>query len=703
MADKILIGPDLSAPLFTFTDAEIHICDCILSSALVMDELAVDELRPTVYSAAYIHVCFAPDGSDELETADGCTFMVLPGEGYLDELPYGTPIWYYSGDVMMGKFYTKRVVRSGKTWFDIQAVSAIGILDGQTHNGGMYKGSRFADVAADVIGGAVPFTVADDVASIPVFNWLPKASRRKNLHQLLFAYGAALKKDNSGNMIIYFPGEQTAKSIADNRIFLGGSVDFQTPASRVDITEHAFYKLPSDEIVTLFDNTDGSGVADHTTVDFRDAPIYNIVPVGGLTVHESGVNYAVISGTGILTGKKYTHTTKIISMDGRSSGEEKTVSVTDATLVSVTNSEYVARRVLSFYSSARTISADIVVDGEKPGDQIAFNDPFDEPATAFLSSMDIHSGSFLRAACELITNYTPKWSGNVFSHVVILTGSGTWQKPAGVEQCRAVLVGAGSGGSSGGNGESATGGFTTIGTCGEGGVPGPSGLGGKILSVAIDLKSISSIQYACGIGGLGGEANGLEPVQGAEGGATTFGSFSSANGPRSDSGCVNLFTGAVYGLPGVTGLPGGKGSTYNSDGDPVTGPDGTVYYPGQRGQAGKYESSSVSCGGDGGNGGGAAVGSNGGDGGNGIGRNNGGNGFGEGGNGGKGANAAGGADGASYGSGGSGGHGGGGGGTGGASYNSTGGDSYRMNGNPGAGGIGGRGGKGADGCVILYY
>ena len=703
MADKILIGPDLSAPLFSFTDADIRTCSCVLSSGLLMDELAIDEFSPVVYSTAYIRVRFAPAGSPGLITADGKLFLCYPGIGSLDQLPYATPIWYYSDNVLIGKFYCKRVIRSGKTWFDIQAVSAIGVLDGQANNGGLYTGQTFMEVVTDIIGDAVSFSCADDVGSVPIFGWLPKASRRSNLHQLLFACGVTIKKDSDGNMVFRFPEEETPKIVPDDRIFVGGNIDYMTPASRVDVTEHAFMRLPSDEAVTLFDNTDGSGVADHTTVDFRDAPIHNIAASDSLTIHEYGVNHAVVSGTGILTGRKYTHTTKIISLESGSTAENKTVSVTDATLVSVTNSEYVARRVLSFYSSARTVSADMVVNGERPGDQISFNNPFDDPETAFLASMDIRPSSFLRATCELITNYTPKWFGNVYSHVAVLTGSGTWSKPDGVQKCRATLVGAGSGGSSGGNGQNATGGRTSIGSRGEGGVAGTAGLGGKILSVNMDLSSVQSVAYSCGIGGEGGVAAGTEPTGGAEGTPTTFGQYSSENGSRTRTGCVNLFTGEVYGIQGVDGYEGGAGSDSNNDGPSITGPDGTVYYPGQRGQTGSYNSSGVSCGGAGGNGGGAAVGSNGGDGGNGRGNYNNGYGFGEGGHGGNGANGAAGEDGATYGSGGSGGHGGGGGGTGGESYNSTGEDSYRKNGNPGHGGIGGKGGKGSDGCILIYY
>ena len=92
MANKILIGADQTAPLYTFTDATIRTVSCVLSSALSGDELAIDQLLPTVYSEAYIRVRFVPSGSSGLRTADGKRFMVYPGLDFLDKLPYGTPI-----------------------------------------------------------------------------------------------------------------------------------------------------------------------------------------------------------------------------------------------------------------------------------------------------------------------------------------------------------------------------------------------------------------------------------------------------------------------------------------------------------------------------------------------------------------------------------------------------------------------------------
>ena len=366
MADKIVVG-SLAAPLYTFEGAKIdhqhRPLQLVLSAALSGDELAIDQLLPRVFSDAYIRVgLFDADGL-ALYDADGFRLYAATGANSPDQIPYATPLWYFVDGVLMGKFFTKFVVQVGPNAFDFFAMSPIGVLEGQNHTGGVYAGQSWNEVAAEIIGGAVPFTVADEVAAIPVFGWLPKASRRDNLHELLFAYGVMAFKDEGGDLLFRFPDTDTVKAVPDGRIFFGGAINYETPATRVEVAEHAFLKLPSDETEVLFDNTDGSGVADWTTVDFRTAPIHDLEASGSLVIHESSVNHAVLSGTGVLTGRRYTHTTKIIALDSGAVGENRTVSVTGRTLVNAANSQNVARRLLSFYGAARTISADLIVQG----------------------------------------------------------------------------------------------------------------------------------------------------------------------------------------------------------------------------------------------------------------------------------------------------------------------------------------------------
>lgn len=585
MKSKILIGSNIDNPLYVFNTSEIVSCETVLSSSLSGDELAIDQFMPVVYSASYIRVKYVPLDSASYRTADGKIYMVYPGTGFLDKLPYSTPVWYYNDDNLIGKFYSQRIVRSGKTYFDVLAVSAIGIMEGQQHYGGIYTGETFEAVAREIIDGSFYFSCAEDVASIPVYGWLPIGTKRDNLHQLLFACGVGLYKDESGEVLFRFPDTDRVTNVPDSRIYVGGSVDYMTPATRVEVTEHIYETLPDDEIVTLYDNTQGAETAVDTFVSFSDAPIHDLETTGNLTISESGVNYAVVSGVGTLTGKKYTHITRVVQRSGNSEGEDKLVSVTEATLVNVANSENVARRVYSYYSSVRTIQADIVLNGERPGDQISFNNSFEEPEQAFISGMDINASSFLKGSCELITGYLPSGGGNNYTRIITLTGSGRWIVPDdipvdenGKGKIRVAVIQAGwgaEGGHCGSDGGENSFYYNELAgmnpdveyfienskEVGIGGAPGEPGKPGKVFVATLTVVPGQEFSFDSGSGGIGGAGETKEtPAQpGTEGGETTFGNYSSADGTIIDGGYLDIINNVLYAHVGENGIAGGNG------------------------------------------------------------------------------------------------------------------------------------------------
>ena len=70
-------------------------------------------------------------------------------------------------------------------------------------------------------------------------------------------------------------------------------------------------------------------------------------------------------------------------------------------------------------------------------------------------------------------------------------------------------------------------------------------------------------------------------MAGTSGTDTTFGSYTSANGERSETGYVNLFTGEVYALPGIDGITGGDGTNSSNEGKSITF-DGRHGFPADR-------------------------------------------------------------------------------------------------------------------------
>ena len=708
--NKIVIG-DESEPILTFDNSTIESVSEESAVSLIGDELFIDQFVPVLKYEVFLRYVFAPSNYDRFKTADG---LILCSKYNYDlrGLPYGTPIHFYSNNRICGEFFSENVERVGKDLYKVNAVSAIGLMDRQRSKGGIYTGQRFDTVLREIVGDEYEYTINEDVAKLQVYGWLPHTTRRRNLHQLLMAYGVTIVRNDNGGMLFTYLANSTPQEIPSSRIYQGGKVAYDEPASRVEVVEHTYHYLASTEEEILFDNaTTNSDAVTNAVITF-DKPVYpdslRVEGGGSLKISSSGVNYAVVSGVGVLVGKPYVHTTRLVSMDNEDAVKEKVVRVEDATLVTLANSENVLTRVAEYYFNATTVENAIIVETEKCGRRFTMENAFHEYTSGFISKMSTSVSSIKKAVCEIIQDYIPKAQGSAYTNVVVLpAASGTWTIPQAVfdktsPNIRVVLIGGGEdgkAGSSGANGKDAT--TYAGGKGGIGGLGGLGGAGGKVYSTSIDCKGITKFTY------------------GRSGKNTYFSggghSLNSNDGVSSETGFLEMFSGTVYALPGnagQTGGAGGEGGYYPHNGEgvyPEAGEDvthnGYTYSggaPGERrlikgSEVGITSYMSIYVGAGGGSG--AAVGSNGKKGNGGLGNGNA--------DGAPGVNGANGDPAASvYGNGGNGGHGGSGGGGGGITewwnpeFNALISKSQHLG---GIGGAGGEGSAGYQGCVIIYY
>lgn len=668
----IIARPDAGSDVYTRKDLDN--LSGVFAVDIVGDELTVDNIMPVLKLDPDAICYLAPSDYDRCETSDG---YLLCDSRHETRNPlaavHGAQALIFRYGRLITKGYVDDSEQVGPNKYEMKIMSPIGLLVEVDHPGGIYTGQSFLEVVTSIVGGAFPFTVEEDAAALPIYGWLPYQPARDNLHQLLFASGVTLTKDVNGDVVFAFLYDtDQPEVIADSRVFRdGGSVKHEAPATLVAVTEHTFEGMATDERVTVFDNTDGTGAAVRRLVTFREAPIHDL-EADGLTVHESGVNYAIVSGTGTLTGQKYTHITQVITATNDDNVRAaKEVPVKYVTLISTINSQNVAKRVLAYNTVRRSVKSDLVYRGEQCGRKYELVNAWGGREAGFMASMTLTMSNIIKAQAEFITGYTPTGQGNNYSRAAVLTGSGSWPIPEGVTEVKAVLVSGGEGGSSGGNGEAGSRASSAHGTGGTGGVKGTGGRGGRVLSVVIDVSSLDALDYSCGEGGAGGvasETSGDSPVAGALGTDTVLGSFSTAQGQISSGGVVNLFTGAVYGLGGGEGVAGQTGGGPTEAG-PSLSYQNITYTGGAKGSDVKGYATGVACGGWGG---GAAAGSNGGRGYDGQTEPNNGNGFNTGGSG----------------------------GTGGRGLDR---EDAQVFGQGGDGGRGSTGGKGGAGCIILYY
>lgn len=540
--------------------------------------MAVNEIRYKGVSYATDDDIKVPSGilyevkalrSDSLE-ANSLTVTVFSSDKAIMGFAKNDKVEYFRDGRRVGVYYLQTVERVGSDAYTLSALSALGRLITMRHVGGIYTGQTVAEVVPQICG-PVEVMIESVYASRKLYGYLPYSnpdtrtgngrSARDNLSQVLFAIGASLGIDENGVMRVEKLWDGVSATITADQINEDScSTVYETPVSAVEITEHQWVK--SGATVSLFDGTAEEG----TLVTFSD-PAYDLVG-SGVTVRESGANYAILSaGTGTLTGKSYNHLTRIVRRTVTDGVEENVVTVSDATLVSLTNSVDVAKRMADYYRHRETIRVDVEPGTERAGRVVQIFHPWDkEMVQACVESRETVISGILNSQTSALVGFTPAQpeQAEYFSERVLLTGSGTWTPPEGAEAVTAVLIGDGQDGTAGQNGEGvALTGQTIPNTCsgsfpsasaGKGGKAGSPGSGGKIFQITMDITPGMSFSYAT-----------------SQNGEAVFGSHSSAEGSASPNGYYDDVTGKTYARQGAVGYDGGDGGAPGKSGRSVAG------------------------------------------------------------------------------------------------------------------------------------
>lgn len=560
--------------------------------------MAVNEIRYKGVSYATDDDIKVPSGilyevkalrSDSLE-ANSLTVTVFSNDKAIMGFAKNDKVEYFRNGRRVGVYYLQTVERVGSAAYTLSALSALGRLITMRHVGGIYTGQTVAEVVPQICG-PVEVMIESVYASRQLYGYLPYSnpdtrtgngrSARDNLSQVLFAIGASLGTDENGVMRVEKLWDGVSATITADQINEDScSTVYETPVSAVEITEHQWVK--SQDAVTLFEGT----AEDGALVTFEE-PAHSLT-AEGFAITEQGDNYAILSaGTGTLTGKSYNHLTRIVRRTVTEGAEENVVPVSDATLVSLTNSVDVAKRMADYYRHRETIRVDVEPGTERAGRVVQIFHPWDKKMVqACVESRETVISGILNSQTSALVGFTPAQpeAAEYFDERVVLTGSGEWQVPENVTAITAVLIGGAQGGHCGHGGnpaEAKTENYTEtiLGSLlqrntdkwalgGKGGKGGDPGSGGKILQATFDVTPAQKFSYACGVGGFGAAfdvnnwAN-TPDTPGAEGTKTTFGSLDSSTGSTSDIGYTDPVTGEVFAAKGEQGIAGGDGAGMN--------------------------------------------------------------------------------------------------------------------------------------------
>lgn len=544
--------------------------------------------------------------ADALE-ADTLDITVLSESGTIRNFKKNDKVEYFRSGSRVGVYYLQSVTRVGPKLYTLSALSAVGLLIVRPHRGGIYTGQTVAEVVAEICGD-IPVLIETVYRGIKLYGWLPIASARDSLVQVLFAIGAWLHTDENGTLRVQKLWDGTASIIGPGSVHAANiQVKYLDPVSAVAVTEHQY--IAGTEDVTLFEGTAQQG----DVIEF-DEPAHTLT-AEGFSILESGANYAVLSaGTGKLTGKSYIHNRRVVTRTVTEGVAENVEPITDATLVSLVNSSAVAQRMAAYYACREQLTVDVNPAAEHAGHVVSLWNEWDKQQTlACIASRETKISGLLKSRTSALVGYLPPQpeSSEYFDERVILTGSGEWTVPEGVTSYTRVLIDPGQGGKCGKPGSLPTSKVTQESSSYDGqsghkftkiargflakdlppapgGDPGDPGEGGKILIETImDAVPGTKIAYSCGGGGEGAPYEEGSDAAGSYGTHTTMGGSSADSGSSNPNGYTDFITGDTFAAKGAAGTPGGDGVGYDSAGNVVQPADivvnGVSYTAGQQG------------------------------------------------------------------------------------------------------------------------
>ena len=586
------------------------------SIALFGSELAADTLTFVVNSRALqgdgTGYAFLLDINERpIQTSDGKFLVVKNVFPDYRNFTAGAVLDLYNNPdgQIIGRFYVEDVKQVSRKTVQFTCTDCIGVLTKmEDYGGGIWEqadnktaGSVINEIMA---GSGIQYTVQADVRKVQLIGRLPRENRRVSLGKLLVATGATVI-ESQGVMQIRYLGSGSPSTVAQSVIYLqGGSVGHQYPATEVQVTEHGFYDLASDEAVTLFDNTDEQVTAQSQLVVFSE-PAHDLTTTGSITIEESNANYAIISGIGTLEGQTYTHTKRVISRSTGAVAAERIVALENNELVGVHNSANVAKRMVNYYKLP------ISVDYEQldasgllaAGTPVNITDPFGTARTGWVRKKSFPIGNKTKGHMNVLVDWVAGPYGSTYSDYRVfrasdITNAGRLNIPSAMQgkEALVMLIGGAGGGQAGYDGQAgeAPSGQVSYDSRaqGMGGAGGAAGAGGErpnVLSFQVATLPAYYDGAAIGAGGAGGASNG---ALGSAGGDTTLGGQTSADGTQPIADVVNFLDGTVYaylneagesGAEGGIGAGRGEGAQWQDistrGGDHIC-EDGTTYYGG---------------------------------------------------------------------------------------------------------------------------
>lgn len=287
------------------------------------------------------------------------TFTVMSRDGIDFVFQENQPVEAVFDDNLKGRFFVKTATKKGRDTYNVTCEDYIGILDDASFIGDIYKNKNVASLILEICNTAkVPVIIPAECNGMTVSGYLPRASCRRSLQQVLFAIQMYADTSNAKALMIKKDAGEK-KNISEERIMQGLSVKESKKVSSVEVTAHSY--APSDEDIILYD-AEQSGSGENITVFFSE-PCHSFSIANG-KILEANANYAIINAdyNAMLKGKKYLHTmtTKAKANPLLTIADKTNVlKIETATLVNSSNIDSILTRCYNYLVKNKMIMAKV--------------------------------------------------------------------------------------------------------------------------------------------------------------------------------------------------------------------------------------------------------------------------------------------------------------------------------------------------------
>jgi hypothetical protein len=328
-------------------------------------------------------------------------FSVMNPSGIYSLLQQRQPLtaYIYLDEIKknMGTFYLEDWSNDNESTILMNAIDLVGVIDGTTFRGGIYSNATVDNIVNQIMTSAnAEYVLEESLGELSLSGYIPVCTHREALQQVAFAIGAIVDCSRSDKIKIRAAPALNSGTISYNRKIYGHKVKLKPLVTGVEVTSHKY--VATTETISLFEGVLSIGA--HEILFGEPAHSLNIT---GATITESGANYAVINvvteGNVVLTGKKYTDTTKNFGVYTPSlpAGEKTNVlSVKKGTLVSSNNAAAIAQKIYDYYQLRHQDDGKIILKDESCGEFLTLDSLYEQKIEGYIEKLDINlTGGFI--------------------------------------------------------------------------------------------------------------------------------------------------------------------------------------------------------------------------------------------------------------------------------------------------------------------